>query len=298
MKAIVKFIFGIGISCLAGSSSGGGKSTELIVACGGDKVLIIDPETSDGENVNVVWQWQVSEAASQLPEAYQRYIPSIDDCKPVDGNTKILLTGARATVLLDRETKKCLFYAETPNSHSADLLPDNRVVVALSVTEGGNSLQVYDIDKPDQVLFRDSLYSGHGAVWIPERSRLYALGFDQLREYSLKNWHTASPELKLERKWTLPEEDGHDLSIVSRDKLIITASKGVYAFDITQEKFAPFEPLQNVPQVKSVYYNETTGRLIYTKAEESWWTFNIYLEQPDRKLTIPDVRLYKIRVIK
>jgi hypothetical protein len=222
----------------------------------------------------------------------------VNDCKPVDGNRKILITGGATVVMLDRETKKCLFYAHTPNSHSVDLLPGNRLAVALSIAEGGNSLQLYDVDKPDRILFRDSLYSGHGVVWMPERERLYALGFDELREYSLKNWKTASPALQLERMWMLPDESGHDLSRVSKDRLLVTATHGVYLFDIVQEHFKPFEPLQDVPEVKSVNYCETTGQLVYTKAEESWWTHHIYLKQPDRTLTLPDIRLYKARVMK
>jgi hypothetical protein len=104
--------------------------------------------------------------------------------------------------------------------------------------------------------------------------------------------------LQLERQWTLPENDGHDLSPVSRDRLLVTASDGVYRFDIGQGRFTPFELLQNVPRVKSVNYNESTGQLVYTKAEESWWTYHIYLKHPDKVLTVPDVRLYKARVMK
>ncbi|MDR3262373.1 MAG: DUF6528 family protein [Tannerella sp.] len=287
----IAFCLGLFVGCTAD------KRADFIVACGEDKVLVIDAKSSDGGQVNIVRRWQVTDSAAQLPVAYQQYLPPINDCKPVDGNTKILLTGGSAVVLLERETGKCLFYARTPNSHSADWLPDNKVVVALSIAEGGNSLEVYDIRRPEQVLFRDSLYSGHGAVWIPERERFYALGFDELREYSLKNWNTASPELRLEKRWILPEEDGHDLSPVSGGKLMVTASKGVYLFDIMRETFTPFEPLKGIPGVKSVNYNEATGQLIYTKAEESWWTFNIYMKHPDRKLTLPDVRLYKVRLI-
>ncbi|MDR2765288.1 MAG: DUF6528 family protein [Tannerella sp.] len=135
------------------------------------------------------------------------------------------------------------------------------------------------------------------AKGMPERERLYALGFDELREYSLKNRETVSPALQRERTWTLPENGGHDLSRVSGDLLLVTAARDVYRFHITQEHFTPFEWLQGVPDVKSVNYSETTGQLIYTKAEESWWTHHIYLKQPDRTLTLPDIRLYKVRVM-
>lgn len=39
-----------------------------------------------------------------------------------------------------------------------------------------------------------------------------------------------------------------------------------------------------------------TERLVYSKAEISWWTHHIYCENPDRTFTFPDVNLYKARV--
>ncbi|MDR2704264.1 MAG: DUF6528 family protein [Planctomycetaceae bacterium] len=268
-----------------------------IVVCGGDKVYIIDEKTSDNTNVNIVWQWQVSEAQSQLPNDYRKLI-ALDECKPVDNGTKLLLTGGNGLLLLERKTKKCLFFAYVPAVHSADLLPDNKIVAALSTVEKGNSIEVYDINQPGKVLFKDTLYSGHGAVWNSERHRFYALGFDELREYSLKNWNTPSPELKLEKSWKIPVEGGHDLFRVSKEELLVSGHEGVCSFNIEQEKFTPFKPLQSVPHVKSVNYIPETGKLLYTKAEESWWTHNIYLENPNKKITLPDLNIYKVRMIK
>ncbi|MDR3194366.1 MAG: DUF6528 family protein, partial [Tannerella sp.] len=131
-----------GCVLLAGSCAEGNDEAFHLLVCGEDRVFILDAATSEGERVNRIWQWQVSDLASQIPEAYQQYLPPVNDCKPVEMNGKcsILVTGGRAVVMLDRDTKQCLFYACTPNSHSVELLPDNRVVVALSIAEGGNSL--------------------------------------------------------------------------------------------------------------------------------------------------------------
>jgi len=295
MKSVLICMAGLSLAWLAGSCSSGSAGADWIITCGEDKVYTIDASASDGENVTLVRHWQVTDSAAQLPEAYQKYLPPINDCKPVDNNTKLLLTGGRAVVLLDWETGKCLFYAQTPNSHSSEWLPDNRIVVALSIAEGGNSLEVYDIRRPEEVLFRDSLYSGHGVVWNAARKRLYALGYDELRAYTLQNWTTTSPKLALEQKWTLPDSDGHDLSLVSDDKLIVTTAANVYAFDLTQETFTHFEPVRDVENVKSVNYDESTGRLVYTKAEESWWTHHIYMKHPEKTLTLNNIRLYKVR---
>jgi len=270
----------------------------LLIACGGEQVYILDANKSDTKNLEIVWEWKSSDVVqSGIPAIYSTYLPALDECKVVDNNSKVLLTGGKAAVLLDRKTKQGLFYAYTPNAHSADFLPNNKVVVALSVDEGGNRLQVYDISKSEQPLFSDELYSAHGVVWNAKRERLYALGYDQLREYSLKGWNTDSPSLKLENEWSLPDNDGHDLSLVSEDKLLVSTARSVFWFDIGNAYFSPFEPLKNVGEVKSVNYNGKTGQLVYTKAEESFWTYNIYMKQPDKTIHVPDVKLYKARMI-
>jgi hypothetical protein len=269
-----------------------------VVACGNDRVIIIDAAASDGDSVKIVWEWRVSEAAGQLPEAYQQYLNTINECKPVHNGTQLLLTASRAVLLLERATKKCLFYAYVPNSHSATLLPGGRVAVALSENVEGNSVELYDIQRPEQVLFRDSLYSGHGAVWIEKRNLLYVLGYDELRAYALKDWDTPAPGLTLVQEWLLPLEGGHDLSIVSEDELLVSTHDGVCSFNLSAGTFAPFEPLRSTPHVKAVNYNPQTSELVYTKGEESWWTHHIYFENPDKVLTIPQIRLYKARPIR
>lgn len=277
--------------------SGCAHGSEKIIVCGDDQVLVIDYESSDTNHLNILWKWDASEA-TDLPEIFQEYMRATDDCKPVDDYTKILISSSGGgVVLVDIKTKKNLFYTHAPNAHSAEWLPENRIVVALSTASGGNSIELYDVDKPGVVLFRDSLYSGHGVVWIPETEKLYALGYSELREYSLKNWHTEKPALHLENTWIIPGTSGHDLISVSSSRLILTNHEGVWNFDIPTEKFTPFTPLESVPDVKSVNFEETTGRLIYTKAETSWWTHNIYCRNPDKIIAVPDMHVYKVRIL-
>lgn len=268
-----------------------------IIACGDDQVIIIDRKTSNDENINISWRWKVSDAAD-LPTIYQKYLIPTDECKPVDGNKKILITSSGGgVVLVDRKTKRSLFYAYAPMAHSAAYLPNDRIVVALSTASGGNSIEVYDVKRSDEVIFKDSLYSGHGVVWMPEVKQLFALGYDELRAYSLGKWKTEKPELQLLKKWILPDNGGHDLTAISDVKLILTTTNGVWIFDTSDEQFSPFELLNQVGNVKSVNYNETTKKLIYTKGEISWWTHNIYCRNPDKIFTIPEINLYKVRVI-
>lgn len=297
MKNLSKFILGLltTISVVGCSSFG----SDHIVLCGDKDVMIIDMAKSEGRNLHKVWHWNIEEPTEGLPTEYGKYLNPLDECKMVDNGQKLLLTSSGSgTVLLDIKSRKALFYARTPMAHSAELLPDGRIAVANSTHKRGNSLELYDIDKPEVVLYRDSLYSGHGVVWMKERKSLYALGYDCLREYKLKDWASEKPSLELINTWTLPFESGHDLSRVDKERLLVSGHEGVMWFDLKSGNFTPFEPLKDTHDIKSVNFDPRTGKLSYTKAEESWWTHNIYQESPDKVITIDDLRIYKVRTMK
>ncbi|MDD2436131.1 MAG: DUF6528 family protein [Massilibacteroides sp.] len=271
------------------------KVPEELIVCGDGKVLIIDPARSNETDVTVKWQWDISEA-SEIPEIYQKYLFPLDECKPIDQNTKLLITSSGGgVVLLEKETKKILFYANAPMAHSAAILPNDRIVVALSNHPYGDAVEVFDIQTPEKCLYRDTLYSGHGAVWIPEREGLFVLGEFELRSYSLKNWNTENPELKKEKSWLLPAQGGHDLTRISADELLITEAEHVWTFHIDKEFFESF-PWVNKADVKSINFNKETQHVVYTKAEINWWTHTVYMKNPDKKINIPGTNLYKVRV--
>lgn len=267
-----------------------------IWACGDDQVLMLAAD-SGLRQVDTVWSWQASETVD-LPAEYLPLLRTIDDCKPVDnGNVLLLSSSSGAALVLERATKRALFYAKTPNAHSIEALPGGRLAVALSVAPGGNRVSLYDRSRPDDPLFTDSLYSGHGVVWMPEKNQLYALGYDELRAYALADWDTERPKLVLEKKWSLPDNGGHDLSRVSEGKLLLSTHESVWLFDLGSGTFKTFGPLEGMRDVKSVYYNEDTQRLIYTKAEISWWTHHLYSRHPDAVVEIPQINMYKVRVL-
>ncbi|SEK27143.1 DUF6528 family protein [Parapedobacter koreensis] len=269
-----------------------------IVACGDDQVIILSGDAAGKNAVEYRWSWRASESKDQLPAAYQPLLATLDDCKPVDNNTKLLITSSSgATVLLDIASKKVLFYAKTPMAHSADLLPNNRIAVANSTHALGNSLEIYEVGKNEQVIYKDSLYSGHGVVWDASSKQLLALGFNDLRVYELVDWSSEKPTLRLVKSHKLPNEGGHDLSKVDESRFLVTTHHGVWLFNNTGEGlFEPFAPLADRVNVKSAYYQSDTGKLVFTIAEQSWWTFNIYGENPMFTLHIPSVKLYKVRV--
>lgn len=273
------------------------KSSKELIVGGDDAIMILDLENSIDSTKKINWSLKTSEIIN-LPDSMIKYFKTIDDHKSVDNNTKILIcSSSGGTVLVDRKTKECLFYAVTPNAHSAEFLPNNRIAVALSTARGGNSLEIYNADRSNNLVFKDSLYSGHGVTWIKSKKLLFALGYNELRAYSLIDWNTQTPSLKMEDSWILPETGGHDLFSSSENQLILSTSKKVWKFNLDSNVFEPFHPIANVPDVKSVYLNEETGHIIYTKGEISWWTHNIYSINPSKKITIPEIDVYKARII-
>ena len=290
----LKFIFAI-LLC-AGCTS---DKKDWLAVCGNGMVRIIDMAESDSTDVKEVWRWDKDDPQANLPKGYDKLMRNVDECKFVDNNTKMLLTASGdGMMLIDIETKAILSYAHVPMAHSADLLPGKRIAVALSTHKKGNALEIYDIATPEKVVFRDSLYSGHGVVWNEKRQRLYALGYKELREYELVNWDSDQPSLRQVKMWEIPMKSGHDLSPVDKDRMLVSAHEGVMWFDINKEEFSPFEPLHNVENVKSVNYDPKTEKLIYTKGEIKWWTHHIYQENPNKVITMDSLNVYKVRVTK
>ena len=294
MKRHLQFIFVV-LLC-AGCTS---VKKDWLAVCGDGVVRIIDMAESDSTNIKEIWRWDKDDPQANLPKGYDKYMRNLDECKFVDNNTKMLLTASGdGMMLIDIKTKAILCYAHVPMAHSADLLPGNRIAVALSTHKKGNALEIYDISTPEKVVFRDSLYSGHGVVWNEKRQRLYALGYKELREYELIDWDTDQPSLRQVKMWEIPMKSGHDLSPVDKDRMLVSAHEGVMWFDINKEEFSLFEPLHNVENVKSVNYDPKTGKLIYTKGEIKWWTHHIYQENPEKVITMDSLNVYKVRVTK
>ena len=286
-------------TALTVAACSGDEWGDRIVVCGDSSLYMVDVEKSVDGTPAVIWQWDIADAADQLPEDFPGRNRSLDDCKPVNGGSRILVTSSSgSTILLDVATGKCLFHARTPMAHSAEMLPGDRIIVANSTNPEGNDLSLYDIEKSDVRIWRDSLYSGHGVVWSRKYKSLYALGYQELRRYTLQDWDSSAPSLKLEQTWTLPGKSGHELSPCGKDRLIVSVHEGVFVFDMKDGSFSPFEILDGVKNVKSVNYDPKTDRLIYTKAETSWWTDHVYFKNPDQTLNFdPSYKMYKVRVV-
>lgn len=280
--------------------------TELAFV-GSTNVYIINADNSDADNLDVLWHWDSSQ--SDIPASHRGMFVHCDDAKSVDSGTKILVTSSSSTggcALIDRASRKCLFYARANNAHSAELLPGGRIVVACSIggNDRNNSLIVFDEDKPDVVRFQTALTSAHGVQWIASRQRLYAIGENNLVEYSLQDWNTDNPKLKVERTITTPKNGLHDLTTVS-DNELLCAGNSAYLLQLDNMTFTEIPQFRGETTVKSVNYNKESGAIWTTIAEESWWTFHIKelhigSNDPVKVLSVPfdkfGTNVYKCRV--
>ena len=285
--------------------------TELIF-CGDNMVYMIDAGLADETTYKdaVTWSWDATSAASVLGLAENR-CDHLDDCKPVDNGKKLLCTSSyNWCVLLDIATKEVLFHTTaTPNAHSAELLPNNRLVVACSEGSGSgnNSVQLYDISQPNQILYQSALGSAHGVVWNETTQRLYAIGGQSLQIYKLKDWETATPSLELEKTVQTPQGGLHDMSYVNSNTLCI-GGRRAYLYDIGANRFDEMKLFAASTAIKSINYNDETGELWYTdstkpEGSQSWSTQTIrYATDKNastetRTIKVPDLDMYKVRVM-
>lgn len=274
------------------------KNTLMLVVCGSDKVRIVDASKSNAEHAEIIWEWNASNTRKELGSStWESRFAKMDECKPVLNNSKLLVTASsNGAMIIDIASKTCDFYAVAPMAHSAELLPNNRLIVAESTHKQGDALEVFDLSsKTGTPIIRDSMTSAHGVVYMPESQRLYAIGSNAFRIYKLDNWTTASPKLTLERQLKIPVGGAHDLTRINDHQLLISCSSGVYYYDLKTNTISSYKPLDGYSDLKSVnIVNEQ--QIIYTHPEESWWTFHISSINPAWSIPMPDINMYKVRV--
>lgn len=277
-------------------------AAERLYACGDDQVR--EYRVSDEGVASEVWRWRAAEAP-ELPDRYRHTLLSkIDECKPVDGGRSILVTASTGGVtLIDRATGRASFHATAPMAHSADVLPNGLIAVALSIHRDGDRLELYDRRQNENPLLHLPLPSGHGAVWDAKRHRLFVLSHDLIQAYRVVGNRTATKLVEAAR-WTLPgRRDGHDLSRRPDSRYLVTTDDGVWTFDPDEGAFAALPALNPRLRVKAVSMagDGNGGRLAWVQAEESWWAKGFTIARADGsdpvRVPVEGVHLYKVRWI-
>ncbi len=271
-----------------------GPDAQHLITCGAKEVVIVDV----AQSMKRIWSWAAAGSRGLPPKMVDLY-RTTDECKPVDGGRRVLVTSSSGGVaLVERATGNVEFYATVANAHSATLLPGKRVAVAASHLEDrGDRLFVFDLGRPGQSVFETPLPFGHGAVWDERRKTLWALSGNDLRAYRLRDWETAAPALELAGRYPLPEGGGHDLYPVSgTPTMTVTTNTRCWLFDRERHVFAPHPELGNLAGVKSIAANPETGQTAFVQADRpEWWSETVRFLRPERVWRVPGERFYKAR---
>jgi hypothetical protein len=271
------------------------SAAETLMVCGGAEIALIDP-ADDG--ARRLWSWKAADHP-EIPEALRKAFGTTTDMRLLEGGKRLAISSSGGgCALLDYATGRVLWSARVGNAHAIEPLPGGRLIVAGSL--GADKLVLFHPDSGDRILWQTPLHSAHGVVWDDVRKRLYALGHDDLREFSLVDWETPTPSLKLESTTKLPDPDGHDLSAVpgSAD-LVFSTHAGVWRFDRESREVGPFEALKDQSLVKCVSIHPGTGRIAFIQAKggKAWWSDEVGFLKPEGRRAIPGVTLYKVRWI-
>lgn len=291
------------------------SSGRQLLACGGGRVYLIDEKLASAAGdykSGLLWTWIAREHASEIGRSIADD-DHIDDAKPVDGNKNIIVTSSGGwAALVEIETGKVLWSAKgISNAHSAEVLPNDRIAVAVS--DGVDAVKIYNRSTPNTVLASYYLKSAHGVVWSEKMQRLYAIGGTSVQIYKLKNWNTSSPELELERT---ESSSGfvsglHDMTLVDENTLVMGGNKAAL-FDMNTRTFTSLPHFSSYAGVKSINYNPVTGEAYYTYAWSGYsegafawsthtirYTDDVYADDGgvDKKtIKVNDINMYKVRV--
>lgn len=284
-----------------------GESTELVF-CGDNHVFVINADLAkETYKEGILWSLDVKTLASGLGLAASK-CDHLDECKFVDNGTKLLLTSSYGwCALLDYPTGKMLFHTtQVPNAHSAEYIPGGYIAVATSAgsTDLHNRVQLYSVEKSEQILASIYLYSGHGLVWDYSRNVLYGAGGDALKVFDIT--FGEKPAITLKKTVNAPKTGIHDLMRVDNSTLTV-AGDHAYLFNIDTETFTEMNLFSGSSAIKSLNYNGETGEIWYTDAtipegSESWssqkirYSTNKDGSSADRIIKVPDMDMYKVRV--
>jgi hypothetical protein len=267
-----------------------------LVVCGWDEVFVLDLDRNPPAKV---WTWKAADRP-ELPAHMRDKFRTTDECKPLDGGRRILVTASSDGVaVVEHPSGRVTFYAQAANAHSAELLPNDRIVVAAShrPNAAGDRLILFDLDKPERPLYQTELSWAHAVLWDEQRQILWALSSDDLRAYRLKNWSGGGPELEKLAAYPLPDTGGHDLQPVPGTALLtVTTERRCWLFDRDARRLSPHPQLAAERNVKCIVHNPRTGQVLWIQAEGgNWWTEKLRFLNPERLVQLPGEHLYKAR---
>lgn len=281
------------------TGNGGGHSAEVTIDTS-ERQLIVTEQASasimiyDQPSSKLLWQWTAAD--SSIPASRQKWFRLPDEARPVYNCSCLLVTASGGGVALIRiRDKKVLFYAKPDgNPHSAEVLPDDNIVVASS---DGGYLTVYERDTvtgyAKGFLSRTELTAAHNVVWDLERSCLWSAGGETLYCYSY-----ADGELHPIRSIALPAGCGnaHDLTpVYGMDQLLLSTNSRCFSYNPAADAVAEVQCFQQ-NAIKSISTGPFGYATVCTRPTESWWSPEVLnFNSGERVFSMPDYRIYKAR---
>ena len=282
------------VATLVAAEEGAGYAQGQAYACGDRVVFLIDVAASRGGEAKKLWQWTAAESPQIRAEDRDRF-RATDDCKPVRGGAAVLVCSSTSggVALIRRADKACLFYAQTTNAHSADLIGDDLLAVALS--NKGDELRIYRMDgqvtPAKEAAWKMPLAGGHGVVWDAKREALWVMGSKELLKLKLKRGTEISGEVVA--RWMLAEGSGHDLFPWDQKRLGVTTEHTASLFDVEKETFELMPGMQNISNIKSVSRDAQGGKVLYTQGEPTFTKSVRFVD--GEPIGIGEIKGYKAR---
>ena len=266
------------------------RATHLVCA-GGKEIFILEAGDLAKGSARKIWSWTASPETG-VPESRTKWFANLDDAKAVNDGKQVVISASNSGVaLVDIASRKVTWMATVRNAHTAEMLPGGLIVAASSI--GGDELLLFDpkAPTPESPICRTPLPSAHGLVWDDDRKTLWALGYDELRAYTITSKDRAQTQLELRKTHKLPGIGGHDLRAVPKSTgLLISNKEHVYIFDRTKEQFTEHATLGKIEKVKSIDVHPLTGQLVH-----SLWGQKITLSNPDSEIKTGSSIVYKAR---
>jgi hypothetical protein len=244
-----------------------------LITCGDDDVRILDAATGETH-----WSLAVQDSPdlSEDERAWVGWYSSkTDECKPLDGGERILVTSVSGLVcVVTPETGRLIQLAWVPGAHSAEQITEHLFAAAVSLHPSvppgapeleANCIALFDIRRPGEELWRDECRSAHGVVWERQTETLWTLGLEDIRSYVL-----GADASSMDRTGTypLPDPNGHDLAPVPDERALqVSTGKHVFRFDMETGTFEKHPSLGDCPSVKSISVHPETGEVAYVPAD-------------------------------
>jgi len=284
------------MSILAGLAS---CSSSYIMICdqAQARVVLLDAKADWSNAEAVVWQWQAADSPA-IASDQQKWFEHPTDAKPVLGGDFALITASGGGVALVRLVDKAAIFHAHPggNPHSAEILPDGKLVTASST---GGVLKLWSLVRRQEPLQVVPLFDAHGVCWDPNFNLLWAIGRDELVSFVYDQTQT-DPTLKENSRHRLPDPGGHDLQRSSDgESLILSTLHGVWTFLPESGEFSAYPGLDSTAEVKSISVAlgkaQSSAPTIWLQAEQRWWSDTVYTSEPETRYLMPDAKIYKAR---